>query len=337
MQPAKPSAAAMTGLAPAAEGAQERATSRRNAARRRRNRRLEAAAPILLRVVARGLALLPLPVAHALAVVVANTQWLLGTRAARTTQENIERCFPSLSPPCRRRLARQSLTETAKTFAEMGLVWHGSTSRAARLVQSVQGMEHVESATGAVLVLMPHFGNWELLGHVFGCGPGLTCLYAPPKIKSLESLVCRARTRWGVRVAPTTPRGLKHLYSVARDNGIVGLLPDQTPPPSAAVDAPFFGQDVLTMVLAHRLIMRVQPRVVMAWVERTGRGFAAHIEPLHGDVYSADTATSAAAMNVAIEQVVRRNPAQYQWEYKRFRRRRNRSAAGVSGSPGQGE
>ncbi len=316
----------MTGIAPAAERRQEHIASQRDAARRRRSRRLEAVAPLLLRVVARGLSMLPLPAAHALAVVVASTQWLLRVRAARTTQENIERCFPALSPRCQRKLARQSLTETAKTFAEMGLVWYGSPNRAARLVQSVQGMEHVEAAPGAVLVLMPHFGNWELLGHVFGSGPGLTCLYAPPKIKSLEPLVCRARTRWGVRMAPTTPHGLKQFYGVARDHGIVGLLPDQTPPPSAAVDAPFFGQDVLTMVLAHRLITRVQPRVVMAWVERTGRGFAAHVEPLHGDVYSPDAATSAAAMNVAIEQVVRRNPAQYQWEYKRFRRRRNRSA-----------
>ena len=316
----------MSGIAPAAEGPEERLASERDATRRRRSRRLEAVAPILLRLVARGLSLLPLPVAHFLALFIANAQWLFGTRAARTTQENIELCFPSLSPGSRRKLGRQSLTETAKTFTEMGLVWHGSRSRAARLVRNVEGMEHVESAPGAVLVLMPHFGNWELLGHVFGSGPGLTCLYAPPKIKSLESLVCRARTRWGVHVAPTTPSGLRQFYAVARDNGIVGLLPDQTPPPSAAVDAPFFGQDVLTMVLAHRLIMRVQPRVVMAWVERTGQGFAAHIEPLHGDVYSADPATSAAAMNVAIERVVRRSPAQYQWEYKRFRRRRNRSA-----------
>ena len=318
----------MTSIAPTSEPERRDAKASRDVPRRRRHKRLETLAPVLLRLVSRGLSLLPLPVAHALAAVVANTQWLVGARAARTTRENIERCFPTLSPRCRRRLARQSLTETAKTFAEMGLVWHGSPSRAARLVQSVQGMEHVETAPGAVLVLMPHFGNWELLGHVFGSGPGLTCLYAPPKIKSLDSLVCRARTRWGVRMAPTTPRGLKHFYAVARSNGIVGLLPDQTPPPSAAVDASFFGQDVLTMVLAHRLIMRVQPRVVMAWVERTRRGFAAHIEPLHDDVYSPDAATSATAMNVAIEQVVRRNPAQYQWEYKRFRRRRNRSASG---------
>ena len=288
-------------------------------------------APVLLRFVARSLSLLPLPVARGFAVVVGTVQWLVGSRAARTTRENVERAFPELSPPVRRRLIRRSLVETAKTFAEMGLVWHGSRRRTERLIHAVQGMEHVESAPGAVLVLMPHFGNWELMGYVFGTGPGLTCLYATPKIQSLEPLLCRSRTRWGVQLAPTTAAGLKRLYGAARSGGVVGILPDQTPPPSAAVDAPFFGHSVLTMTLAHRIIMRVQPRVVLAWVERTRRGFTAHVEPLSGDVHSADAAVSAAAMNVEIERIVRTNPAQYQWEYKRFRRRRNRPGAVPNG------
>ncbi len=268
--------------------------------------------------------------AHALATGVATAQWLLGGRAARTTRENIERAFPELPADQRRLLVRQSLAETAKTAAEMGIVWHGSKRRAARLVHSVRGMEHVESAPGAVLVLIPHFGNWELLGYVFGSGPGLTCLYAPPKIESLEPLLCRARARWGVQMAPTTAAGLKRFYGVARDCGVVGILPDQTPPPSAAVDAPFFGHPVLTMTLAHRVIMRVQPRVVLAWVERTRGGFAAHIEPLSGDIHSRDATVNATAMNAAIERIVRANPAQYQWEYKRFRRRRNRPARSMT-------
>lgn len=293
---------------------------------RRRRAFANLLAPALLRCVSRSLSLLPLPVAHGFAAGAGILQWLVGSRASRTTRENIERAFPELSLQERRRLIRQSLVETAKTFTEMGLVWHGSERRTRRLVHSVHGMEHVESAPGAVLVLMPHFGNWELLGYVFGTGPGFTCLYAPPKIRSLEPLLCRSRTRWGVQLASTTAPGLKKLYGVAVSGGIVGILPDQTPPPSAAVDALFFGHSVLTMTLAHRIIMRVQPRVVLAWVERTRRGFAAHVEPLSGDIHSPDPAVSAAAMNVAIERIVRANPAQYQWEYKRFRRRRNRPA-----------
>lgn len=303
----------------------ERSTPNQHDVNRRRWNIVSVLAPALLRLVSRGLCLLPLPAAHVLAAGVATLQWLFGSRAARTTAENIERAFPERLLHERRRLVRQSLVETAKTFTEMGIVWHGSERRTACLVRTVQGMEHVQSAPGAVLVLMPHFGNWELLGYVFGRGPGLTCLYAPPKIQSLEPLLCRSRTRWGVELASTTAPGLKRLYGVALDGGVVGILPDQTPPPSAAVDAPFFGHPVLTMTLAHRIIMRVRPRVVLAWVERTRRGFAAHIEPLAGDIHSPDPAISAAAMNLAIERIVRTNPAQYQWEYKRFRRRRNRA------------
>ena len=297
MQTRESSAAAMTGTAETA-AEREGAPRQLDAVRRRRNRRLEALAPILLQLVARGLSLLPLSVAHALARIVANIQWLLGARAARTTQENIERCFPALAPDCRRRLARQSLTETAKTFFEMGLVWHGSPNRAGRLVESVQGMQHVESAPGAVLVLMPHFGNWELLGHVFGSGPGLTCLYAPPRSRAW-SRSCVGREPVGV-CAWHPPR--------PRPEAVLRRCPCQRHRRLVArSDTAAIRRSRCTILRPGRpddgagspLIMRVQPRVVMAWVERTQRGFAAHIEPLHGDVYSADAATSAAAMNVA--------------------------------------
>lgn len=287
----------------------------------------EAVAPWLLRGAARVLAALPLPVARAAARAAAGAAWLARSRAVRNTLENIERCFPELPPRRRRQLAWRSMVETACTVAETGIVWHGSPARTARLFRDIHGMEAVESAGGPVLVLIPHYGNWELLAFVFGQGPGLTCLYAPPKIGSLEPLLCRARTRWNCGVTPTSPAGIRRLYSVARDNGVVALLPDQTPPPEAGVQAPFFGHDVLTMTLAHRLIVRLRPRVVVAWVERVPGAFVARIEEVDGAIHSPDPLTSATAMNAAIERIVRGNPAQYQWEYKRFRRRGSRSAA----------
>ncbi|TZF85352.1 hypothetical protein FW784_12315, partial [Lysobacter lacus] len=49
-----------------------------------------------------------------------------------------------------------------------------------------------------------------------------------------------------------------------------------------------------------------------------GPRFALHVEPAPTDVASRDVATSVAALNAAVESVARRDPAQYQWTYKRF-------------------
>ena len=40
--------------------------------------------------------------------------------------------------------------------------------------------------------------------------------------------------------------------------------------------------------------------------------------PAPADVSSRDAAASVAALNAAVEAVARRDPAQYQWTYKRF-------------------
>jgi len=64
--------------------------------------------------------------------------------------------------------------------------------------------------------------------------------------------------------------------------------------------------------------------VLFAWCERIGDGapqFALHIEPADSAIASADVPQALAAMNAQIERIARRDPAQYQWTYKRFKAR----------------
>lgn len=102
--------------------------------------------------------------------------------------------------------------------------------------------------------------------------------------------------------------------------GVVAILPDQVPEPSAGVYAPFFGQPALTMTLAHRLIQRTQPTVLMAALLRTEEGFELVVQQVAEQITDPDPKVSAEAMNAAIESLVQRAPAQYQWGYKRFKR-----------------
>jgi KDO2-lipid IV(A) lauroyltransferase len=78
------------------------------------------------------------------------------------------------------------------------------------------------------------------------------------------------------------------------------------------------------MTLAHRLAMKSQYRVVIAGIERVmetrGYHYRAHFEPLFEEPTELDEQGFAALMNRSIERLVRRAPAQYQWEYKRFKR-----------------
>ena len=104
---------------------------------------------------------------------------------------------------------------------------------------------------------------------------------------------------------------------------MVGILPDQQPKAGEGVFAPFFGKQALTMSLLPRLAARTGAAVVFAYCERIGDGagapgFALHIEQAPDAIASADPVAGAAALNAAVERIARRQPAQYQWTYKRY-------------------
>ena len=266
----------------------------------------------------RVMACLPLRAARAVGTVIGATAWWLKTRPARITSLNIDACFPRLSRQHRRELCRRSLIETGRLIAEMGFVWYGKADALARVVRVVEGAELLdEPAVGGTFIIMPHFGNWEVLAYAFRRSP-ITCLYAPPRIPGLEAEMIRARCRWGTTMAAADIGGLRAVKRALESGGIVGILPDQTPPPEAGVRARFFGRDAMTMTLAHRLLTE-QARVIVATAQRTRGGFEVRYALVDERIRDPDSVVSATVMNAAIESEVLREPAQYQWEYNRFR------------------
>ncbi|MBT8121083.1 MAG: bacitracin ABC transporter permease, partial [Gammaproteobacteria bacterium] len=50
-------------------------------------------------------------------------------------------------------------------------------------------------------------------------------------------------------------------------------------------------------------------------------GYRLHFRPALDATYTDDLDTSVAAINLAVEDMIRECPAQYQWSYRRFRTR----------------
>lgn len=266
----------------------------------------------------RLMACLPLRVARAAGTVIGVTAWRLQTRPARMTRFNVDACFPHMSFEQRRELCRRSLIETGRLVAETGFAWYGRRRAFERRVRIVEGAELISRpATEGLLILMPHLGNWEILAYIFG-GSNVACLYTPPRVPGLEKEMIHGRGRWGIRAVPADMGGLRTLKRTLDTGGAVGILPDQTPSPEAGVRAPFFGHDAITMTLAHRLLTE-RTRAVVATAQRTGSGFDVRIALADDGIRDPDPVASATAMNAAIEKEVLREPAQYQWEYNRFR------------------
>lgn len=270
----------------------------------------------------RALSCLPLSGQRRLGRWLGRLLWLAGTHEARITRINLRQCFPELTPAARRLLARQSLEHTAMLITEAGTTFHWPAARWRELTVAVQGTELIDRARQngrGVLILVPHFGNWEFLAMMLG-EYQVTALYAPPRIRALEPAIRASRTRAGATLLPIDGSGLRGFYLALAGGGVTALLPDQVPDRGAGVYAEFFGIPTLTMTFAHRLIRRTGAEVLLGAAIREGGGFRIRFEEPDDDIAAADAVQSAAAMNRAIEKLVRTDPAQYQWAYKRFKR-----------------
>lgn len=269
---------------------------------------------------------MPLAAVHGLAKAYGLLTYWLPTRARATTRINLQHCFPRLDDAARERLVRQSLQHTAMTALEMGKAWFWPLPRTLSLIREIEGEQHLAAALAdrkGAIVLAPHLGNWEIFGfHVCERAP-TTFLYQPPRDPTLDRLIKLARSRGEARLAPTNRQGVAQLLKALQQGELVGILPDQEPPEESGTFAEFFGVPALTMTLVARLVNKTGARVICGFAQRlpAGKGFRLVIIPADPAIGSADLQESVSALNRTVESVVRRAVEQYQWEYKRFKRR----------------
>lgn len=247
--------------------------------------------------------------------------WLISlgnSRAARVTRINVDLVYANKDAAWRSRLVRRSLAQTGMTLFEAAAMWTWPVPRLAGLADGQDLLVRRAASRGAV-VLIPHFGNWEYLGYRLNDHETLTALYERPRNEAVDRALTSARGRLGSRCAPNTVAGLRQLVKTLRSGGLVAILPDQVPAADSSVPAPLFGRPALTMSLVSKLLQRLDAEIVIGTATRVPGGFSIRLEPMDEAVRSADPAVSARAINAAIETIVARDPAQYQWEYKRFR------------------
>ena len=247
--------------------------------------------------------------------------------AARDTRTNLALCFPELNPRQLDQWVHESLVNLCLLFFEFAQFAFWPKEKLLGQITTVEGKERLDAAVdggAGVVLLVPHFGNWEILSVYLSDHYDLAALYDPPKIKALDAPVLQARRRFGSNLFPINTSGIRSLFKSLKQGHIVAILPDQVPARSAGINVDFFGNSALTMTLAHRLVSQSPRPVLFASVQRRfvsdGYTYKLCIEAAPPDLVSRDTDSSARAMNRCLESIIRRAPVQYQWAYKRFKR-----------------
>ncbi|WP_445010383.1 lysophospholipid acyltransferase family protein [Vreelandella stevensii] len=245
-------------------------------------------------------------------------------RERRVTELNLARVFPDQTTQQRKAFAIQSLQHSTATMLELGHAWMAPPEKVEASILAVHGRDKLDSARAegrGVIVLAPHFGNWEVLNFWLSSHFPFTAMYEPPKIADLEAITRHGRERMGAQLVPTNPRGVAALLKALKRSEAIGILPDQEPAWGSGVFAPFYGHEAYTATLLPKLVARTQARVVTGVARRIpGKGFEIHFLDADERVYSEDDTLSATGVNASVEASIALDPPQYQWEYKRYRK-----------------
>jgi KDO2-lipid IV(A) lauroyltransferase len=255
----------------------------------------------------------------------------------------------ALSPSYRRRLVdnarqagigdaerREAVAHAGRMVAELPRLWLRPAGQPIADPLRWEGADWLDRVIGegrGLVLLTPHIGCFEVTAQAFaerfGERAPATVLYRPARKPWLRRIEETARARPRLATAPATLAGVRQLLRALRRGEAVGLLPDQVPPDGQGVWAPFFGRPAYTMTLAPRLVEATGAAIGLLWAERLprGAGYVLRVGPLPeplperspGDDEQAALRAGAAAINRAMESVIRACPAQYLWGYHRYK------------------
>jgi Kdo2-lipid IVA lauroyltransferase/acyltransferase len=286
---------------------------------------------MLTRAVLAGAGRLPAAVGRAGCRGLGRLALVVRPRERRRAAANLARALPDLTARERRELLWASATALGETLyatltadriaaggwrevrEDPGPQGEGVTAACRRLLAPGRG----------ALLLTGHIGCWELLGAWLAAQLGpvgvVTGTVHNPEV---DALLQARRRALGMTPLPRAA-GIRPVVRELAAGHMVGVLLDQRTR-AASVAAPFFGRPAPTPVALAKLALWLRlPVLPAAMVREAGtwvvRGLAPLVPPPDADPRrAADVAAFTARCNAALEDLIRRNPAQWVWFHDRW-------------------
>lgn len=246
----------------------------------------------------------------------------------RLTLDHLELAFGRRYPPsARERIARAAFVNAARSFCELAKIDEIRAQRDTYF--EIQGREHAEALVaggrGAIIVT-GHIGNWELLA-AYWAWQGYPISAIARRIRSVElnRTLVDLRARQGVEtILREEPAAARKILSALKRNALLAMLIDQdTRVQSFSV--PFFGHMARTPIAAASLAVRRDLPVALVFMQRRPQGGHRIIVeppltlPRSGDARQ-DIQVLTRVFNDRIEAQIERNPAEWVWWHRRWRR-----------------
>jgi KDO2-lipid IV(A) lauroyltransferase len=195
----------------------------------------------------------------------------------------------------------------------------------------IEGLEAALGLLGkgkGVLLLLSHFGNWEMMGIMSRLIGDSIMVIAKPmkKNKRMDQFITKIRSAAGLEVVSSI-KASRTVIKALSQNRVVGILIDQRAKRSEGIWADFFGKEAPTTPGLAVLAMKTGAPVVPVFMVRIGFGKHRLIiqKPLElvrtGDIKK-DVVANTRLFNQTLESIIRQYPDQWFWVHRRWERKK---------------
>ena len=268
--------------------------------------------------------LLPLSVLQLIASWIALLLNSYNSSMKRITRINLKLAYPHLTSQQQQALIKRSLKSQCMTYVESIKCWGMPAEYNLGLLKNIYGEQHLTEALAnkkGVIVVIAHFGCWELLNAWLNLYSSPMIMYKPHKNKAVDRFILEARQRLNATLVPTDENGVRAIFKHLKQGGLTVILPDHLPKESGGIYSEFFGQKTLSTTLVSKLASKTQCNVLgLSCIRNEASGFNVHCIPLSDGILSKDLQTSVDCLNQDLEIMINTAPEQYVWSYKRFRK-----------------
>lgn len=244
------------------------------------------------------------------------------SKLSKIIRLNIQIAFPEMEQQQRQQLTKQAIQNELTSYFEFLSIWGSTNEKNIKSIHRIQGEHYFHEAVaekkGLVLVI-PHFGTWEVMNSWLSKYTQMTILYKPVKNPDADQFVRDARSREQARLVPTDESGVRQIFKALKQGGTTAILPDHTPDHGGDM-INYFGIPLASSSLSAKLIQKTKAKALLIYTKRNDQdGFDMYIEPINPQIYEGTAEDGTLIIHQTLEQLIRRYPEHYHWSYKRFR------------------
>lgn len=140
-----------------------------------------------------------------------------------------------------------------------------SNEKNIKRVQTVVGEQYLHDALAeqkGLVLIVPHFGTWEVMNAWLSQYTQMTILYKPVKNPDADQFVRNARSREQAHLVPTDESGVRQIFKALKQGGTTAILPDHTPDHGGEM-IEYFGIPLASSSLSAKLIQKPKQKLYL--------------------------------------------------------------------------